>query len=262
MTLLQLSEVAKNYYLSLRGNIVQGWEKYVLTNGNDCLFVRADREPAPGEAIFFLQMRNRQLMCQLHKDNTAIAQHFLLRPLDALRWEITDQYEGIVITFREALYQATAHADIPTNLPSSTIEEAATSIREAGEWLQAEYPTLHTCNTAARRTLLQHINRPEQWLTLAAALNGLWYTGSEGIDIRTLLHAQLQDYLAEANPFSIDADEFLGLFHIPSDPDEAEYFLSPEECQEIISIVNTYWLSNRPSEQWAKDILWWPTLVK
>lgn len=80
--------------------------------------------------------------------------------------------------------------------------------------------------------------------------------------VRTLLHAQLSDYLAEANPFSIDADELLDIFHVPTDPDEAEYFLSPEECQEIISIVNTYWLSNRPSEQWAKDILWWPTLVK
>lgn len=157
---------------------------------------------------------------------------------------------------------ATAHADIPTNLPSATIEEATASIREAGEWLKAEYPALHACNTAARRTLLQRINRPEQWLTLAAALNGLWYTGSEGIDIRTLLHAQLSDYLAEANPFSIDADELLDIFHVPTDPDEAEYFLSPEECQEIISIVNTYWLSNRPSEQWAKDILWWPTFVK
>lgn len=157
---------------------------------------------------------------------------------------------------------ATAHADIPTNLPSATIEEATASIREAGEWLKAEYPALHACNTAARRTLLQRINRPEQWLTLAAALNGLWYTGSEGIDIRTLLHAQLSDYLAEANPFSIDADEFTDWFHTPADPDEQEYYLTTQECQEIFSIINSYWLSNRPSEQWAKDILWWPTFVK
>lgn len=70
MNLLQLSAVAQAYYEGLKApSLAQGWEKYVATNGTTCMFVHSDYNPQPGEAVFFLSTRNRQISCQLYKSN-------------------------------------------------------------------------------------------------------------------------------------------------------------------------------------------------
>lgn len=68
MNVLQLAQVAQEYYEGLKApSLAQGWEKYVATNGMTCMFVHSDYNPQPGEAVFFLATRNRQVSCQLYK---------------------------------------------------------------------------------------------------------------------------------------------------------------------------------------------------
>lgn len=68
MTLLELSSVAREYYDGLRSrNIAQGWEKYVATDGTSCMFVRSDYDPQPGEAVFYIVVRNFNTSVQLYK---------------------------------------------------------------------------------------------------------------------------------------------------------------------------------------------------
>lgn len=68
MNVLQFSKIAKAYYEGLRApSLAQGWEKYVATDGNTCMFVHSDYQPQPGEAVFFLAVRNRKTSCQLYK---------------------------------------------------------------------------------------------------------------------------------------------------------------------------------------------------
>lgn len=68
MDLLKLSQVAQAYYEGLRApSLVQGWEKYVVTDGEHCLFVSSTYEPKEGEAVFYLCVRNRHVSCTLHK---------------------------------------------------------------------------------------------------------------------------------------------------------------------------------------------------
>lgn len=70
MTIIQLSAVAQAYYEGLKAtSLAQGWEKYVATDGKQCLFVKSDYEPKEGEAVFFLAVRNRNVSCTLHKSN-------------------------------------------------------------------------------------------------------------------------------------------------------------------------------------------------
>jgi hypothetical protein len=70
MTILELSAVAREFYDGLRApSLAQGWEKYVVTDGTSCLFVRSDYEPQPGEAVFFLCVRNFNTSIQLYKAN-------------------------------------------------------------------------------------------------------------------------------------------------------------------------------------------------
>ena len=70
MTTLELSKVAQAYYEGLKApSLAQGWEKYVATDGEQCLFVKSDYEPKEGEAVFFLTTRNRNTSIQLWKDS-------------------------------------------------------------------------------------------------------------------------------------------------------------------------------------------------
>lgn len=70
MKLLELSSVAQAYYEGLRApSLAQGWDKYVATDGQHCLFVHSSYQPQPGEAVFFITTRNRQTSIQLYKQN-------------------------------------------------------------------------------------------------------------------------------------------------------------------------------------------------
>ena len=70
MTILQLSKIAQAYYEGLKApSLAQGWEKYVATDGEQCLFVKSDYEPKEGEAVFFLATRQHNTSIQLWKDS-------------------------------------------------------------------------------------------------------------------------------------------------------------------------------------------------
>lgn len=68
MNTLELAKVAKSYYSRLCAkSVFHGWEKYVVTNGSECMFVHSDYEPGEGEVVFFLCLRNGNVMCELKK---------------------------------------------------------------------------------------------------------------------------------------------------------------------------------------------------
>ena len=68
MDILRLSRAAQAYYEGLKApSLMQGWEKYIATDGEHCLFVHSDYEPQEGEAVFFVCTRNKHTSVQLHK---------------------------------------------------------------------------------------------------------------------------------------------------------------------------------------------------
>ena len=68
MDIIKLSKVAKDYYNSVKTpSLKQGWEKYVLTDGKTALFVGAAYQPKKGEVVFYLVVKNKNVLCQLYK---------------------------------------------------------------------------------------------------------------------------------------------------------------------------------------------------
>lgn len=68
MDIIELSKVARDYYNSVRTpSLKQGWEKYVLTDGKTALFVGASYRPKKGEVVFYLVVKNKNVLCQVHK---------------------------------------------------------------------------------------------------------------------------------------------------------------------------------------------------
>lgn len=69
MTILEKSEVAKNYYDSYKAKtLMSGFEKLVATDGKMTMFVNSDYEPE-NESICVFKLDTRQGItgCQLYK---------------------------------------------------------------------------------------------------------------------------------------------------------------------------------------------------
>ena len=68
MDIIELSKIAKDYYNSVRTpSLKQGWEKYILNDRKTALFVGAAYQPKKGEVVFYLVVKNKNVLCQLYK---------------------------------------------------------------------------------------------------------------------------------------------------------------------------------------------------
>lgn len=66
--ILPLAAKAQEYYAALiDSSIVQGYEKFVATNGVTCVFVDSDYNPEAGEALFRLCVKHSNVSCALVK---------------------------------------------------------------------------------------------------------------------------------------------------------------------------------------------------
>ena len=68
MNAIQFGQTAKEHYESVApGNVSHGWEKYIATDGANCLIVRSDYRPKPGEMVFLCAIRNGTPMVELYR---------------------------------------------------------------------------------------------------------------------------------------------------------------------------------------------------
>lgn len=68
MDVLKFSERAVEYFEAIAPkNIVHGYEKFVLTNGQTCTIVRSDYRPRQGEMVFLCSIRNGIPMVELYR---------------------------------------------------------------------------------------------------------------------------------------------------------------------------------------------------
>ena len=261
MNLAELSEVAKKYYLRVKEpSTVIGWEKYVLTDGTNCVFVKSDYVPKQGETMFFLVMRNRNVMIQLYKEYTpSPVERYSLQPRQNLWWEVRDNITGVSCEFLEGMY----FEDRKPSVPAEQTENLSTIVRDMGKWLYDNHHHISICNKDARKAIIERVSRRKNWWeTLAAAFNGFLFEEDENIDIRVILRAQVSDFLKEQNPFAIDdVDELVDLFWIP-DEDCTEFYPTTAEIKELVAIIRAFWDSDRDINVWSRDLALWPTLVK
>ena len=77
MNALLFAQVAKDHFESIAPkNIAYGYEKFVTTDGVNCLIVRSDYRPKAGEIVFHCMIRNGIPCAELYrigKQETAAA---------------------------------------------------------------------------------------------------------------------------------------------------------------------------------------------
>ena len=68
MTILEKSEKAQQYYDSYKSKtLVSGFEKFVCTDGQKCMFVNSDYEPVGEEVVYKCDTRHFNTGVQLYK---------------------------------------------------------------------------------------------------------------------------------------------------------------------------------------------------
>lgn len=96
-------------------NVVHGWEKYILTDGENCVLVGKDHSPNPGEAVFDVRKRNAQIVVELHR-------HESMQTKRPMNLTISEEVRGMLASSSER-----------TGLSMSAIVELAVKAWMKGE---------------------------------------------------------------------------------------------------------------------------------
>ena len=68
MNALLFAQVAKDHFEAIAPkNILHGWEKFITTDGVNCLVVRSDYRPKAGEIVFHCIIRNGLPSVELYR---------------------------------------------------------------------------------------------------------------------------------------------------------------------------------------------------
>lgn len=265
--LLKLSKVAEQYYnVRKKKGLPSGWEKYVCTDGQQSMFVKSDYEALPGQAVFYLFTRNFQTVCQLYKNGDDVVDadvlnqdergpQYEISALPNMMWQVKDNDHGIVINFREGLFNETQEVTTPSNLSQDDLLSIPKWLRELGEWVAVNHADEAICNIDVRTFVLAQLNKESYWITIAAALNGV-ITNVWGEDepAHEYLLAEVGDYIADYQVPWLTEEEAHGLL------DALENF-DDEEAQDVAKITRAFWESNRNVGEWTRDLLWWGAFI-
>lgn len=68
MNAIQFGATAKEFFESfMPRNIVHGYEKYIVCDGVNCVVVRSDFRPQPGQMVFLCSIKNGLAVAELYR---------------------------------------------------------------------------------------------------------------------------------------------------------------------------------------------------
>lgn len=178
-------------------------------------------------------------------------ERFILKPIENLKWIVSDTKNNVSITFREGLYNETQKVEFPDAMPNEMATEMPTIMREIADWMCEEHREVAMCSPAERCTVLWTLANEKYWLALAAAMNSLLVDFDE-TNAAVFLYGEVEDYIQlEDNMLNeAEARNLLGSLSM----------LSDREAMEVVRIVYVFWnyKSQMSISDWARDLLWWP----
>lgn len=168
-------------------------------------------------------------------------------------WSCTDNESGLVITFREGMFNDTQNINIDNLKGIDSPMQIPSLLTGMTDWMAQNYPCIVECNAVERGDAIRALMVEEYWKLLADLLNGHMLTDADDDQI---LIAELED--ADDSLFvkwGVDRDEMIYC------ADQ----LGAMEAHEVFAIVDAYWqmqaAHNIDVDEWARDLLWWPAFL-
>lgn len=245
MRILELSKIAQAYYESLMApGLLQGWEKLVATDGCQCCFVHSDYRPNPGEAVFYLCVKNKCVLCELKRSNLK-GTGLSWRREKGLMWSIRHDDTKSVIRFIEGCYWETKAWFDPDGLLDWLAPTKKDEINKMFDaWIRETEGLryLGECQVQERRRAIKSMNDVNCLVEAALALRDTF----ESYEAYSLGVSRVLEELDGASRELVQTiDDMNGMV-----------------VAELVLLINAYWLSPYDIQQWAQDCFEWAKTVE
>lgn len=179
---------------------------------------------------------------------------FELIPGENLIWKVTDKENGIVIDFREGLFNKTQVVKIPAGaFKDGDAMRLATILREIADWMALNHMDVALCDWKSRRSAVWKLSDESFWQTMAAATNGLQLSEMKAEDASWRLYAEVCDWI-ESEDLDLTAAKEENLKGVLSE-------LTNSEAWEVYRMLHAFWKYKGDQGhmmQWSLDVTWWP----
>ena len=179
-------------------------------------------------------------------------ERFTLTPNDDLMWTVCDKETGVIIDFREGLFNDTQDVRTPANMTADQMATLPTTMREIGDWMAQHHHDVAMCHPHHRAEALWTLAREEYWVTMVDAMKSLVIDFDQN-QAAQYLYDEIEDYLlCEDNDLNaMQVHNLLGSISL----------LSNSAAWEVFMIILTYWRYKAADVDiwdWARNLLWWP----
>ena len=179
-------------------------------------------------------------------------ERFTLTPNDNLMWTVCDKETGVIIDFREGLFNDTQDVRTPANMTADQMATLPTTMREIGDWMAQHHHDVAMCHPHHRAEALWTLAREEYWVTMVDAMKSLVIDFDQN-QAAQYLYDEIEDYLlCEDNDLNaMQVHNLLGSISL----------LSNGAAWEVFMIILTYWRYKAADVDiwdWARNLLWWP----
>lgn len=179
-------------------------------------------------------------------------ERFILTPKDDLMWTVCDKETGVIIDFREGLFNDTQDVRTPANMTADQMATLPTTMREIGDWMAQHHHDVAMCHPHHRAEALWTLAREEYWVTMVDAMKSLVIDFDQN-QAAQYLYDEIEDYLlCEDNDLNaMQVHNLLGSISL----------LSNSAAWEVFMIILTYWRYKAADVDiwdWARNLLWWP----
>ena len=171
-----------------------------------------------------------------------------------LMWTVTDNENGIVIEFREGLFNESQEVKLLTEFTSGDAPRMARIMREIGDWMAENHVEVALCDWKARRSAIWKLSNEKYWLAMAAATNSLMLSDTDAEHAACMLFAEVCDWAEFEKNVDLTAAEEENLKGVLSE-------LTDSEAWEVFKMLHVFWnykTDQGDMMQWAMDVTWWP----
>ena len=171
-----------------------------------------------------------------------------------LMWTVTDNENGIVIEFREGLFNESQEVKLLTEFTSGDAPRMARIMREIGDWVAENHVEVALSDWKARRSAIWKLSNEKYWLAMAAATNILMLSDMDAEHAAFMLFAEVCDWVEFEKNVDLTAAEEENLKGVLSE-------LTDSEAWEVFKMMHVFWnykTDQGDMMQWAMDVTWWP----
>ena len=171
-----------------------------------------------------------------------------------LMWTVTDNENGIVIEFREGLFNESQEVKLLTEFTSGDAPRMARIMREIGDWVAENHVEVALSDWKALRSAIWKLSNEKYWLAMAAATNSLMLSDMDAEHAACMLFAEVCDWVEFEKNVDLTAAEEENLKGVLSE-------LTDSEAWEVFKMLHVFWnykTDQGDMMQWAMDVTWWP----